>query len=242
MTGASSVSMLLQQQQHQAMVSGGVDPSIRPGFVALDGLSVGGAMSHPRAPSPAAVSLTNGISAAAAAGGNQGSPSVMVLQAPPPAMPSTQDLTLLQAAQQFTQLNLTAGGAGWLSPATGQSGSNMSLASSGSGTVGIHALGGDAQLLAGAGAATSAAMLLEAQQQQMLRTRSVSPRVSPGPAGRHSPGLLGVSGSPGGVRMAQQQPPGGAYSALLGTAGQAQLAAMQVRPRYLKWFNLTCMR
>jgi hypothetical protein len=230
MGGASSVSMLLQQQQQQAMAAGGVDPRIRPGFIALDGLSVAGAMSQPGAVSPGAVTLTSS-SLAAAAAANQGRPSVLVLEAPPPAMPSTQDLTLLQAAQQFTALNLSASGAGLLSPATGQSGSNMSLASSGSGTIGIQALGGDAQLLAGASATTSAAMLLQAQQQQILRTRSMSPRVSPGPGGRHSPGLLGLSGSAGGARMAQQVP-GGAYSALLGSAGQAQLAAMQVGLRW----------
>jgi hypothetical protein len=209
-----------QQQQQQVMAAGGVDPRIRPGFVALDGLP------QPGAVSAGAVTLTSSSLAAAVA--NQGRPSVMVLEAPPPATRSIEDLTLLQAAQQFTALNLSASGAGLLSPATGQSGSNMSLASSGSGTIGIQALGGDAQLFAGASATTSTAMLLEAHQHQVLRARSLSPGVSPGSGGRHSPGLLGLSG---GACM-EQQVPGRAYSALLGAAGEALSAAMQVGSRW----------
>jgi hypothetical protein len=224
MGAASSVSMLLQQPQQQAVTAGGADPPIRPGFVALDGLSVAGAMSQPGAVFPGAATLTNGSLPAAAA---KQRPSVLVLEAPPPAMHSLADLSLLQAAQHFTALNLTSSGAGWVSPPTGQSGSNMSLASNGSGTTRIQALGGDAQLLVGASATTNTAMLLEAQQQQILRTRPLSPRNSPGPGGRHSPGLLGLSGGAG----LTQQVPDGANCALPSTAGQSQLAAMQVGPR-----------
>lgn len=236
----SSVGMLLQQQQ--AMVGSLSDPSIRPGFSALDTLS---------SASPAAAGSVGFASLAAAdvlsvqamqqqqlpgraaSGNSNACPSVLVLEAPPPATVSpVQDLTLLQAAQQFSQLNLNLAGTGLMSstgtisPALGQASSNMSHASSGSSTLGMQGLGADAQLVIGA-SATSAAMLLEAQHQQLLKARSMSPRTSPRPNGNPSPSLLAVGG-PGGVRMTQQLS-NSAYAGLLGPGGQGQLAAMQVR-------------
>jgi hypothetical protein len=124
-------------------------------------------------------------------------------------------MLLLQAAQQqFGQLQLSAAGAGWLSPtsALGQS-SNMSLASSTSSTLGLQGLSADAQML-------------EAQQQQLLRARSMSPRMSPAQLAALGGANSGARGLPG---AQQQQQPSAAVAALLGLSGQSQLAAMQVR-------------
>lgn len=214
-------------------VSGGLsDPHIRPGFTALGSLSAAaagtvGSSSTLAAANPLgaqAQQQQQQVAGRAASTGSNTCPSVLVLEAPPPAtMAPNQDLQLLQAAQQFSQLNLSAAATCWLSPtgAMAQSTSNMSLASSTSSTLGVG-LVAEAQLLP-----SCTAMLLEAvQQQQLMQSRSVSPSTSPMamPAAMSPLGVLGGAAG-GGARLVQ---PGAAYSNLLRPAGNVQLAGTPV--------------
>jgi hypothetical protein len=227
------------------LAGGGLsDPYIRPGFSALGSLSTAAGTVGLSSSSLAAADALGAqaqrqqqqqqVAGRAASTGSNACPSVLVLEAPPPVtMAPSQDLQLLQAAQQFSQLNLSAAATGWLSPtgAMAQSTSNMSLASSTSSTLGIG-MAADAQLLLGpGGAGTSTAMLLEAaqqhQQQQLMQTRSISPSTSPMPGAMSPLGVLagGPAGSSSGARLVQ---PGAAYSNLLRPAGNAQLAGTMV--------------
>ena len=224
--GPSLATAQHQQQQHIAGSPSG--QQLRPGFSALSTINAPGAACQlPTAghsnSSLAAVNVLNAdalrqLSGRAASTGTQACPSVLVLEAPPPvgsAGPTSQEMLLLQAAQQqFGQLQLSAASAGWLSPtsAPGQS-SNMSLATSTSSTLGLQGLSADAQML-------------EAQQQQLLRARSMSPRMSPAQLAALGGANSGARDLPG---AQQQQQPSAAVAALLGLSGQSQLAAMQVR-------------
>lgn len=219
-------------------VSGGLsDPHIRPGFTALGSLSAAAGTVGSSSTLAAANAQQQQVAGRAASTGSNTCPSVLVLEAPPPAtMAPNQDLQLLQAAQQFSQLNLSAAATGWLSPtgSMAQSTSNMSLAGSTSSTLGGIGLVAEAQLLLGGGtASTSTAMLLEAvqqhqqQQQQLMQTRSVSPSTSSMamPAAMSQLGVLGGAAAGSGARLVQ---PGTAYSNLLRPAGNVQLAGTPV--------------
>lgn len=227
-SGAGSIEAQLQLQQQQSLASQLDASHIRPGFSALDAL-------HSSSPIPAAADVNaelmqQQLPRRAAAGGSVACPSVLVLEAPALLSPA-HDLELQQAAEQFSQLNLTAAGTGWLSPSggstqLGQSNSNMSLASSTSSTMGIPGLGAEAAAAAAAQAALPGAV------NAALLTGRVSPsRVSPGNSGTT---LLAFSGA--NLRAAQQAQAqragamrGNLHTLLASQAGQqAQLAAMQV--------------
>jgi len=230
---------LQQQQQQQALAQALQQANIRPGFIALDALSASSAAQSAPLPSstiglPSSSMTSVGLLDAellkqqlpvrAAAADTNACPAVLILEAPAPLAPG-QDIDLAQAAQQFSQLNLSAAGVGWLSSPTARgqfNNSNMSLASSGSSTMGMAGLGSDTPLLASA--------VLDGQQ--LMHTRSLSPATSPSFSHSSNQALLKMAGGNGFGASRSGQLSSSALAAL-GVSAEAQLMAMQVGIRLL---------